>query len=62
MIFAKVRKARRSYWCEMDFAHARGISPGDKYVRLSVAPNDEILGNGKWYSFPICLSCHEADR
>lgn len=62
MIFTKVRKARRSYWCEESFAHNRRIEPGDLYGLISVAPRHDVLGTGKWYSFPVCAGCLNPEK
>ncbi|ASR80679.1 hypothetical protein FDI41_gp48 [Arthrobacter phage Piccoletto] len=59
MIFVEARKSRRLRWCDQSFAHQRRVEPGDWYGRVSVSPKDGIMGasDGKWYSFPVCLSC-----
>ncbi|ASR84723.1 hypothetical protein FDI26_gp48 [Arthrobacter phage Beans] len=59
MIFVEARQSRQSRWCDDTSAHQRRIEPGDWYGRVSVAPRDDIMGaaDGKWYSYPICLSC-----
>ncbi|QNJ59617.1 hypothetical protein SEA_KING2_47 [Arthrobacter phage King2] len=59
MIRVVARRSRQSRWCDAGFAHARRIEPGDWYGRVSVSPKDGIMGasDGRWYSFPVCLSC-----
>lgn len=61
MIFGKVRKSRKTRWCENTYAHPRRINPGDLYERVSATPNDEFMGAGKWSTFPVCSQCCRPD-
>lgn len=58
----KIVTARKSYTCDWIFAHDRRIEPGDQYVRLTIFPNHDYLGDpaGRWgtpYQLRICAMC-----
>jgi hypothetical protein len=57
VIFGRVRRSRKTRWCENTYAHKRRISPGDLYEVVSVTPKDGDIGAGKWYQFPVCSAC-----
>lgn len=56
-----LRRARKSYACEgneqecMDRIYR--IEPGDYYVRAACPPGHDAIGNDKWWSIRLCLTC-----
>ena len=56
----KIVIARKYYWCDENYGHDRRISPGDLYVRVTIFPNHDLIGDllgRKPYVLRHCAPC-----
>jgi hypothetical protein len=53
----QVRTAAKYYTCNALFAHHRMIAPGDRYVRITIFPTDDLVGRSRPIQAVYCFPC-----
>lgn len=60
--FDVYRTARTAKHCQNYPRCTRGIQPGERYLRASATPHDEVNQSEHWWTLTICCACMRPER